>query len=99
MSRYSLQRAAAMLGTGRSTLCQRLRELGMLDANNLATRPHTSTGRMVVELRAFEHPGLGECQPYGKTFITRRGLLYIAAQLDLDIRHQPSPESNDDAVS
>lgn len=85
MKRYSLKQAAALLGTGRTTLCEQLRELGMLDARNLATRPHTSTGRMVVELRQYEHVGLGQPKPYGKTFITERGLLYIAHRLGLEV--------------
>ena len=58
--RYTLQQAATLLGTGRTTLCQQLREIGMLDSHNLGTRPHTSTGRLIVELRTFEHPGLGQ---------------------------------------
>lgn len=85
MKRYTLQQAASLLGTGRTTLCQQLRELGMLDQNNLATRPHTSTGRMVVELRKFEHVGMGQPRPYGKTFVTERGLMYIAHRLGRDV--------------
>lgn len=83
--RYSLQQAAALLGTGRTTLCQQLRELGMLDAHNVGTRPHTSSGRLIVELRTFDHPGLGNECPYGKTFVTQRGLLYIAHRLGRQI--------------
>lgn len=85
MARYSLQQAAALLGTGRTTLCQQLREIGMLDNRNLGTRPHTSTGRLVVELKKFEHAGLGQPCPYGKTLVTDRGLLYIANRLGLEI--------------
>jgi len=81
MNRYSLKQAAALLGTGRTTLCRALREIGMLDDRNLATRPHTSSGRLVVALRQYEHTGLGMARPYGKTLITERGLLYIAARL------------------
>lgn len=85
MKRYSLQQAAALLGTGRTTLCQQLRELGMLDQNNLATRPHTSTGRLVVDLREYKHIGLGQPRPYGKTLVTERGLMYIAHRLGREI--------------
>lgn len=84
--RYTLQEAAALLGTGRNTLCKRLRELGMLDAQNLGTRPHTSTGRLIVELKAYENPGLGTERPYGKTLVTERGLLYIANRLGIRIQ-------------
>lgn len=86
--RYTLQEAAALLGTGRTRLCQRLRDIGMLDANNLATRPHTSTGRLTVELKAFEHGGLGTERPYGKTLVTERGLLYIANRLGIRIQRE-----------
>jgi hypothetical protein len=84
--RYTLQEAAALLGTGRNTLCKRLRELGMLDAQNLGTRPHTSTGRLIVELKAYENPGLGTERLYGKTLVTERGLLYIANRLNIRIQ-------------
>jgi len=83
--RYTLQQAATLLGTGRTTLCQQLREIGMLDQHNLGTRAHTSTGRLIVELRTFEHPGLAKDTPYGKTFVTQRGLLYIARRLGRQI--------------
>ncbi|XKE45721.1 phage antirepressor KilAC domain-containing protein [Halomonas organivorans] len=85
MKRYSLQQAAALLGTGRTTLCRDLREMGMLDANNLGTRPHTAAGRLIVELRTYEHIGMGQPKPYGKTFITERGLMYIATRLGRDV--------------
>ncbi|WP_422101881.1 phage antirepressor KilAC domain-containing protein [Vreelandella sp.] len=86
--RYTLQEAAALLGTGRNTLCKRLRELGMLDASNVATRPHTSTGRLVVESKSFEHNGLGIERPYGKTLVTERGLLYIANRLNIRLQRE-----------
>ncbi|NDL70531.1 phage antirepressor KilAC domain-containing protein [Vreelandella alkaliphila] len=86
--RYSLKEAAALLGTGRTTLCRQLREIGMLDANNVATRPHTSTGRLVVELKAYGNPGLGTERPYGKTLVTERGLLYIANRLSIRIQRE-----------
>lgn len=83
--RYTLQQAAALLGTGRTTLCQQLREIGMLDAHNVGTRPHTSTGRLVVQLGTYRHPGLERDRPYGKTLVTERGLLYIARRLGREI--------------
>ncbi|RAH37437.1 phage antirepressor KilAC domain-containing protein [Halomonas sp. SL1] len=85
MTRYTLQQAAALLGTGRTTLCRELREIGMLDDRNLATRAHTSTGRLVVDLRQYEHAGLGQPKPYGKTLVTERGLMYIANRLGRQI--------------
>lgn len=85
MARYSLQQAATLLGTGRTTLCQQLREIGMLDSRNLGTREHTSTGRLVVELKKYKHAGLGQDCPYGKTLVTERGLLYIANRLGYQI--------------
>ncbi|MCH4563375.1 phage antirepressor KilAC domain-containing protein [Halomonas sp. EGI 63088] len=93
MKRYSLKEAAALLGTGRTTLCQQLREIGMLDSRNLGTRPHTSTGRMVVELREYEHCGLGAARPYGKTFVTERGLLYIATRLGVRIHREAANDA------
>lgn len=86
--RYTLQEAAALLGTGRNTLCKQMREIGMLDASNVATRPHTSTGRLVVELKAYENPALGTERPYGKTLVTERGLLYIANRLNIRIQRE-----------
>lgn len=91
--RYTLQEAAALLGTGRNTLCKQLREIGMLDASNVATRPHTSTGRLVVELKAYENPGLGTERPYGKTLVTERGLLYIANRLNIRIQREAANDS------
>ncbi|SHK37381.1 phage antirepressor KilAC domain-containing protein [Halomonas caseinilytica] len=85
MTRYTLKQAAALLGTGRTTLCRELREMGMLDSHNLGTRQHTSAGRLIVELRTFKHVGLGQPKPYGKTFVTDRGLLYIANRLGRDV--------------
>lgn len=86
--RYTLKEAAALLGTGHITLCKQLRDIGMLDAHNLGTRPHTSTGRLVVELKAYENPGLGTERPYGKTLVTERGLLYIANRLNIKIQRE-----------
>ena len=83
--RYTLQQAATLLGTGRTTLCQQLREIGMLDANNLGTRPHTSAGRLIVKLGTYHHAGLERDRPYGKTLVTERGLLYIARRLGRQI--------------
>ena len=86
--RYTLKEAATLLGTGHITLCRKLREIGMLDANNLGTRPHTSTGSLVVELKTVEHDGLGTERPYGKTLVTERGLLYIATRLNVRIQRE-----------
>ncbi|TFH84940.1 hypothetical protein EQG41_19660 [Billgrantia azerbaijanica] len=92
--RYTLQEAAHLLGTGRTELCRQLRELGMLDARNLGTRPHTSTGRLVVELRQYQHAGLGLPRPYGKTFVTERGLLYIANRLGVAIQREAANDAH-----
>lgn len=86
--RYTLKEAAALLGTGRTTLCRQLREIGMLDAHNVATRPHTSTGRLIVELKSFEHTGTGAERPYAKTLVTERGLLYIANRLKVRLQRE-----------
>ncbi|SDF69064.1 Phage antirepressor protein KilAC domain-containing protein [Onishia taeanensis] len=85
MNRYSLQQAATLLGTGRTTLCAELREQGIFDANNLPLRHHVTAGRFHVQLKAFKHPGLGEEQPYGKTLVTDRGLLWLANVLKKEI--------------
>lgn len=85
MSRYSLQQAATLLGTGRTTLCRELRERGILDADNLPVRQHVTCGRFIVDLKAFQHPGLGEQKPYGKTLITQRGLLWLACVLGREV--------------
>lgn len=85
MSRYTLQQAAVLLGTGRTTLCAELRERGIFDRHNIPARQHVSAGRFHVDLKAFNHPGLGEAKPYGKTLVTDKGLLWLATQLDRDI--------------
>ncbi len=85
MTRYTLKQAAALLGTGRTALCRELRELGILDSYNLASREHTACGRLIVELRQYEHVGMGQPRPYGKTLVTERGLLYIAHRLGREI--------------
>lgn len=97
MARYTLKEAATLLGTGRTTLCQQLRDIGMLNDRNLATRPHTSTGRLVVELRTYEHTGLGVDRPYGVTLVTDRGLLYIASRLGYRIVTQREAANDDRA--
>lgn len=86
--RYSLLSAARLLGTGRTTLCRQLREIGMLDGNNLATRAHTAAGRLVVELHGYTNPGLGLNRTYGKTLVTDKGLRYIANRLGLQVHDQ-----------
>jgi hypothetical protein len=85
MTRYTLKQAATLLSTGRTTLCRELRDLGILDSYNLGSREHTASGRLVVELRQYEHVGMGQPRPYGKTLVTERGLLYIANRLGREI--------------
>ncbi|WP_422155808.1 phage antirepressor KilAC domain-containing protein [Vreelandella titanicae] len=92
--RYTLMEAATLLGTGRNTLCKQMRAIGMLDTHNLGTRPHTSAGRLCVELKAFEHTGLGAERPYGKTLVTERGLLYIANRLGLRLQREAANDAD-----
>lgn len=93
MSRYDLQTAATLLGTGRTTLCQQLRERHILDDKNLPARAHVAAGRFTVELKAFEHAGLGQAKPYGKTLVTDNGLLWLAATLNVRLHREAA---NDD---
>lgn len=93
MSRYDLQTAATLLGTGRTTLCQQLRERRILDDKNLPARAHVAAGRFTVELKSFKHSGLGQAKPYGKTLVTEHGLLWLAATLNVSIQREAA---NDD---
>lgn len=91
--RYDLKTTATLLGTGRTTLCRQLRERGILDAQNLPTRQHVRAGRLAVEIKSVVNTGLGREVPYGKTFVTERGLLWLAAELGLRIHREAANDA------
>ena len=72
MSRYTLQQASILLDTGRALICQQLREVVMIDKRNRATRAHTRTDRLVVELKLYQRVGPDTDAPHGKTVKTER---------------------------
>lgn len=94
MSRYDLKAAATLLGTGRTTLCQQLRDRHILNDNNLPARQHVTAGRFIVELKWFEHTALGQPKPYGKTLVTERGLLWLATTLNVSIHREAANDAD-----
>lgn len=81
MSRtYSLDAAAAHLRVGRNTLTKRLRELGLLDAQNRPAGRERGGPHFRLRCRTFQHPVTGWTH-YSRTEITEQGLAYIARLL------------------
>ncbi|MBD3895270.1 hypothetical protein IEI94_05335 [Halomonas sp. ML-15] len=86
---YSLDQAAALLNQGRNTLARRMREAGVLGADNLpATRYRGNTRLMVVATGTYWHPICGWTH-YGRTEFTDAGLDHIAAKLGLELAPLP----------
>ncbi|KFF50477.1 hypothetical protein EVC62_02280 [Salinicola endophyticus] len=91
--RFDLRTTATLLGTGRTTLCQQLRERHILDAHNLPAREHVRAGRFVVEAKAVAVPGLGRERAYGKTLVTERGLTWLADQLGVTVTREAANDA------
>lgn len=89
---YSFDAAAALLDVGRNTLIRRLRELGLIGPDNLPAGRERGGPHFRVAQGVYHHPVRG-WTPYGRTEITRRGLLYIAKRLGVGVIHPPEDSS------
>ncbi|SDJ89058.1 phage antirepressor KilAC domain-containing protein [Billgrantia gudaonensis] len=94
MSRtYTLDQAAALLNLGRNTLARRLREAGVLGADNLPAGPYRGrVNLVVVATGTYWHPICGWTH-YGRTEFTDAGLDHIATKLGIDLARLPHPSS------
>lgn len=73
---HSLSATAAYLGIRRNTMIRHLRELGVLDADNLPAGRYRNDPRFVVRTRTFNHPVTGPTE-YGRTEVTHAGRALI----------------------
>lgn len=108
MHKYSLARAAKLLGTGRNRLIAQLKQRGILDHNRLPAQRHVDAGRFVTQLR--EHTGNphwnnGNGQLYHVALVTPKGLRWLAEQLGVTVTPvipmgttQPRPDGNTAAL-
>lgn len=78
--RFTLREAATRLGLRERRLFARLRELKILDGNNLPTPPHREKGWFVVEIKDWTHAARGR-QCYSRTLVTPDGLRWLAVRL------------------
>lgn len=86
---YSLDQAAGLLNIGRNTLARRLREAGVLGADNLpAGRYRGNTRLVLVATGTYWHPICGWTH-YGRTELTDAGLDHVADRLGIAIDHLP----------
>jgi len=89
MQTYTLDQAAALLNIGRNTLAQRLREAGVLGADNLPVGRYRGNTRLVlVATGIYWHPICGWTH-YGRSEFTDAGLDHIARRLVIDIAQLP----------
>lgn len=77
---HSLSEAAAKLNVGRNTMTRQLRELGVLDRNNLPAGRYRGDPRFVVRPKRFNHPVTGPTD-YGRTDVTDAGVQLISRLL------------------
>jgi hypothetical protein len=95
---YSVDAAAALLNMGRNTLLRRLRELGLLGADNLPAGRERGGPHFRVVPRMFRHPVNGWTH-YGRTEITAQGLSYIAKRLGAPTAEaSKNPQQRSDAM-
>lgn len=83
--RYSLEKAAAYLGMGRNQFTRALKDKGLLQKDNLPANRYLHRGWFTVQPSSYNHPIVGT-KHYGRTYITPRGLDYIAGQLGIQIK-------------
>lgn len=85
---HTLANAAARLGISRPQLIKRMRAAGLLDAGNLPAHPERDRLHLKVHEGHWYHPTLG-MQYSRSTRVTRAGLHWLAAQLDIDMPPPP----------
>ena len=86
--KHDLATAAKMLGTGRNRLTAKLKRRKILDCNRLPRQCDIDAGRFHVELK--QHTGNplmneGKGVVYAKTFVTSKGLLWLAKELGVEV--------------
>ncbi len=94
-NKYTLRDAAKMLGTGQNRLTRQLRELGILDHQNLPRQSDLARGRFHVELKINQRNPTwndGRGQLYHKTLVTQRGLIWLAGMLGAQILQSDDKE-------
>ena len=86
---YTLAQAAKALGTGRTRLCRDLKAHKILDQHCLPYQQHdVDCGRFVVRLRHHNgnpHINDGCGQTYAKTYVTQKGLRWLADLMGVEI--------------
>lgn len=80
---YNFNTAAKLLGIGQNKLTKQLRTNGVLLANNIPKQKFINSGYFAVKHKSYPHPVCGLTH-YGKTFVTAKGLNWIAKQLNLN---------------
>lgn len=95
--KYDLATAAKMLSTGRNRLTAELKRCKILDHHRLPRQSDIDAGRFKVEMR--EHTGNqlmnnGNGVVYAKTFVTSKGLLWLAKELGVEVVQVPSPQEH-----
>lgn len=93
---YSFDAAAARLGLGRNRLIARLRELELIDENNLPRGQERRSPNFRVRQGMYNHPIKGWTH-YARTEITQQGLRYIERRLAGE--HPPAPRKRKAARS
>ena len=86
--KHDLATAAKMLGTGRNRLTADLKRRKILDCNRLPRQQDIDAGRFHVALK--QHTGNplmnnGNGVIYPKTFVTSKGLLWLAKELGVEV--------------
>src|SRR5690554_2466060 len=95
---YTLDQAASLLNIGRNTLARRLREAGVLGADNLPAGPYRGrVNLVVVATGTYWHPICGWTH-YDRTEFTDAGLDHIAAKLGIDLARLPHPRGRQAAT-
>jgi hypothetical protein len=87
---YSLSETAAKLDIGRNTMTRHLRELGVLDRQNLPAGRYREDPRLVVRKRRYTHPVTGLTE-YGRTEVTEDGVRFISQILSTHWEHGAAP--------
>ena len=86
---YTLAQAAKALGTGRTRLCRDLKARKILDQHCLPyLTSDVEAGRLRVKLKRHNgNPQInnGNGQIYGKTYVTEKGLQWLADLMGVEI--------------
>tara|TARA_B100001059_G_scaffold227680_1_gene257800 strand:+ start:39652 stop:39954 length:303 start_codon:yes stop_codon:yes gene_type:complete len=93
---FDLATAAKLLSTGRNRLCADLQARKILDQFNLPyNTSDVDRGRFRVQLKSHRgNPQInnGHGQIYGKTYVTEKGLRWLAGLLGVEIEEADDKE-------